>query len=62
MDEESTGKMVFPLGITSSGTKNPPEEEDSAGNYKLVDSGIYLKDRIPRGVISSGTMIHICKI
>jgi hypothetical protein len=24
MDEESTGGMVIPLGITSSGMKNPP--------------------------------------
>jgi hypothetical protein len=26
MDEESTGGMVIPPGITSSGTKNPPKE------------------------------------
>jgi hypothetical protein len=38
--EESTGRMVIPSRITSSGIKkNPPEEWDSAGNYKLMDGG-----------------------
>jgi hypothetical protein len=29
MNEESTVRMVIPPGITSSGTRNPPEEWDS---------------------------------
>jgi hypothetical protein len=37
MDEESTRGMIIPLGITSSGTRNPLEECFSAGNYKLID-------------------------
>jgi hypothetical protein len=37
MDEESTGRMIFPPGITSSGTRNPPEEWDSAGNIQLIE-------------------------
>jgi hypothetical protein len=38
IDEESTGKMVFPLGITSSGMKNSPEEWDTAGNNQLMEA------------------------
>jgi hypothetical protein len=37
MDEESTGGIIIPPGITSSGTQNPPEECDSARNYHLID-------------------------
>jgi hypothetical protein len=37
MDTESTGGMVIARGITSSGTMNPPEEFDSARNYKIID-------------------------
>jgi hypothetical protein len=41
IDVESTVRMGFLLGITSSGTINPPEEGDSTGNYQLIysDSG-----------------------
>jgi hypothetical protein len=35
--EESASKIFIPLGITSSGTRNPPEIWDSAGNYQLID-------------------------
>jgi hypothetical protein len=35
IDLESTVRMGFPPGITSSGTRNPPEEWDSAGNNQL---------------------------
>jgi hypothetical protein len=30
--------MGFPQGITSLGTKNPPEEYDSAGNNQLMEA------------------------
>jgi hypothetical protein len=30
--------MVIPLGITSSCTKNLPEEWDSTGNYQLMEA------------------------
>jgi hypothetical protein len=33
IDVESTIRMGFPPGITSSGTINPPEEGHSTGNY-----------------------------
>jgi hypothetical protein len=41
IDFESTVRMDFLPVITSSGTRNPPEEGDSFGNYKLIysDSG-----------------------
>jgi hypothetical protein len=33
IDVETIVRMGFPPGITSSGTRNPPEEGDSIGNY-----------------------------
>jgi hypothetical protein len=41
IDLESTVRIGFPLGITSSGTRNPPDEGDSTGNYQPIntDSG-----------------------
>jgi hypothetical protein len=33
----STGGIIIPPGIASSGMRNPPEEWDSAGNYQLID-------------------------
>jgi hypothetical protein len=39
IDVESTVRMGFPPGITSLGTRNPPEEVDSTENYHLMDSG-----------------------
>jgi hypothetical protein len=38
IDVESTVRMGFPPGITSSGTRNPPEEYDSAGNNQLMEA------------------------
>jgi hypothetical protein len=38
IDVESTERMGFPPGITSSGTRNPPEEYDSAGNNQLIEA------------------------
>jgi hypothetical protein len=39
IDVESTVvRMGFLLGMTSSGTINPPKEGDSTGNYQLIDS------------------------
>jgi hypothetical protein len=34
IDVESTIRMGFPPGFTSSGTRNTPEEGDSTGNYQ----------------------------
>jgi hypothetical protein len=38
IDVESTVRMGFLPGITISGTRNPPEEGDSTGNYQLIYS------------------------
>jgi hypothetical protein len=38
IDVESTVRMGFPPGITRSGTRNPPEEYDSAGNNQLIEA------------------------
>jgi hypothetical protein len=35
---ESTVRMGFLQGITSSGTSNPPKEYDSAGNNQLMEA------------------------
>jgi hypothetical protein len=35
---ESTVRMGFPPGITSSETRNPPEEYDSARNNRLMEA------------------------
>jgi hypothetical protein len=37
MGDESTGRMVKPLEVTSSGIRNPLEEWDSAEIYLLID-------------------------
>jgi hypothetical protein len=39
IDVDSTLRMGFPQGITSSGTRNPGQEGDSTGNYQLIYSG-----------------------
>jgi hypothetical protein len=50
MDKESTGRMVFLLGIIRSGMRNSMEEWHSAGNYQLVDeespSGVGFRQEI----------------
>jgi hypothetical protein len=38
IDVESTVRMGFPPGITTSGTRNPPEEYDYAGNNQLMEA------------------------
>jgi hypothetical protein len=37
VEKEFTGRIAIPLGNTSSGMKNPPEEGYSAGNSHLID-------------------------
>jgi hypothetical protein len=37
--------MGFPPGITSSGTINPPEEYDSAGNNHLMEADFNWQDQ-----------------
>jgi hypothetical protein len=39
IEVESSVRMGFPPGITSSGTRNPPKECDSTGNNQLIQTG-----------------------
>jgi hypothetical protein len=56
---ESTVRMGFPPGITSSGTRNPPKEWDSAGNNQLMEAYSDRQDqnvqKILKAVTISGT-------
>jgi hypothetical protein len=56
---ETTIRMGFPLGITSSGTRNPPKEYDSAGNNKLMEADSDQQDqnvlKILKAVTISGS-------
>jgi hypothetical protein len=42
---ESTVRMGFLLGITSSGTRNPPEKYNSVGNNQLMEADSGLQDQ-----------------
>jgi hypothetical protein len=59
MYEESTGRMVFLPGITSSGTRKPPKEWDPAGNNELMEADSDRQDqnaqKILKTVIISGS-------
>jgi hypothetical protein len=48
IDEESTGRMVIPPGITSSGTRNLPEEWASAENNQLMETNSERQDQNAR--------------
>jgi hypothetical protein len=56
---ESSVKMGFPPGITTSGTRNPPEKHDSAGNNQLMEVDSDQQDqnvrKILKGVTISGS-------
>jgi hypothetical protein len=51
--------MGFPPGITISGTRNSPEEWDSAGNNQLMEADSVRQDQnvreIPKAVTISGS-------
>jgi hypothetical protein len=48
--------MGFPPGITSSGTRNPPEEYDSAGNNQLMEADSDRQDQIVRKILKAVTI------
>jgi hypothetical protein len=48
---ESTVRMGFPPGITSSGTRNPPEEYDSAGNNQHMEADSDRQDQNVRKIL-----------
>jgi hypothetical protein len=48
--------MVFLLGITSSGTRNPPEEWVSAGNNQLKEADSGLQDQNVQQILKTVTI------
>jgi hypothetical protein len=56
IDVESTVRMGFPLGITISGTTDPPEEWDSAGKIQLMEADSYQQDHIVQKILKAETM------
>jgi hypothetical protein len=53
---ESTVRIGFPPGITSSGTRNPPEEYDSAGNNQLIEADSKRQDQNVRKTLKAVTI------
>jgi hypothetical protein len=52
MNEESTGGMVIPLGITSTLMRNPPEECLFRRELLAQEQGIHRRNGIPLGFTS----------
>jgi hypothetical protein len=48
--------MGFPLGITSSGARNPPEEYDSARNNQLMEADLDWHDQNVRKILKAVTI------
>jgi hypothetical protein len=48
--------MGLPLGITSSGTRNPPEEYHSAGNNQLIEADSDRQDQNVRKILKAVTI------
>jgi hypothetical protein len=48
--------MRFPPGITSAGTRNSPEEYDSAGNNQLMEADSDRQDQNARKILKAVTI------
>jgi hypothetical protein len=46
---------VILVGITSSGTRNPPKEYDSAGNNQLMEADSDRQDQNVRKILNAGS-------
>jgi hypothetical protein len=57
MDVKSTIRLGFPPGITSSGTRYPHEEYDSAGNNKLKEADSDRQDQNARKILKAVTSL-----
>jgi hypothetical protein len=53
---ESTVRLGFPPEITSSGTRNPPEEYDSAGNSQLMEANSDRQDQNVQKILKAVTI------
>jgi hypothetical protein len=49
--------MGFPSGIATSGTRNPPEEYDSAGNNQLMEADLDRQDQNVRKILKPVTIL-----
>jgi hypothetical protein len=56
IDVESTVRMGFPPVITSSGTRNPPKEYDSAGNNQLMEADLDRQDQNVQKILKAVTI------
>jgi hypothetical protein len=56
IDVEFTVRLGFPPGITRSGTRNPPEEYDSAGNNQLMETDSDWQDQNVRKILKAVTI------
>jgi hypothetical protein len=56
IDVESTVRMGFPPGITTSWTRNPPEEYDSARNNQLMEADSDRQDQNVRKILKAVTI------
>jgi hypothetical protein len=54
---ESTVRMGFPLGISCSGTRNPPEEYDSARKNQLMEADSDRQDQNVRKILKAVTIL-----
>jgi hypothetical protein len=52
---ESTVRIGFPPGVTSSGTRNPPKEYDSAGNNQLLKADSDRQDQNVQKILKEVT-------
>jgi hypothetical protein len=53
---ESTVRMGFPPGITTSGTRNPPKEYDSSGNNQLIAADSDRQDQNVQKILKAITI------
>jgi hypothetical protein len=51
--------MDFPSGITSAGTRNPPEEWDSAGNNQFIEADSDRQDQNVQKILKAVTILRI---
>jgi hypothetical protein len=56
IDKESTGKMVFPPGITSYGTRNLPKEWDLTRDHQLMEADSDRQDQYVRKILKKVTI------
>jgi hypothetical protein len=59
IDIKSNVRMGFPPGITSSGTRNPLKEYDSAGNNQLMEANSDRQDQNMQIILTADQQVQI---